>query len=110
MFEINPNWSDVFKNSQFWTAFVGLLAMILVSVFPEFRAEIDALAPIIVTIIVTAIGGQSLVQFERQRQAGAALRYFGEMRARVDDTEYTAMLEWWQGLNGTPNKAPENDA
>lgn len=51
---------DVFRSKKFWTATLGVVAMIIVSFVPELEAHLETLIPAIVGIIGVAIGGFAL--------------------------------------------------
>lgn len=51
---------EIFKSRRFWSAVIGLVAMVVSSLVPELRQHIDIIVPGIVGIVGILIGGYSL--------------------------------------------------
>lgn len=50
----------IFKSKRFWSAVIGLIAMIITGLVPELKEHIDIMIPAIVGIIGLLIGGYSI--------------------------------------------------
>jgi hypothetical protein len=53
---------ELLKSKRFWSAVVGLVAIIITAYVPELRAQIDVIVPGILGIIGILIGGYSVEQ------------------------------------------------
>lgn len=50
----------IFRSRRFWSALVGLIAMVVAGLVPELREHIDVIVPGIVGIIGVLIGGYAI--------------------------------------------------
>lgn len=51
---------EIFKSRRFWSAVIGLVAMVISSLVPEVRQHIDIIVPGIVGIVGILIGGYAI--------------------------------------------------
>ena len=51
---------NIFKSRRFWSAVIGLVAIIVTSLVPDLQTHIDIIVPGILGIIGVLIGGYSL--------------------------------------------------
>lgn len=60
----------IFKSRRFWSAVVGLVAMVVSGLVPELKQHIDVIVPGVVGIVGILIGGYSLEDFASARASG----------------------------------------
>ena len=57
----------VFRSRRFWSAVIGLVAMVVTGLVPELREHIDIIVPGIVGIVGILIGGYAAEDVAAQR-------------------------------------------
>lgn len=60
MSKYRGNWTDIFRSKRFIAAFVGLLVMILVGLFPDLESSQDTIIEAVVVVVGVLIGGYSV--------------------------------------------------
>ncbi len=65
---------EIFKSRRFWSALVGILAMVVSSLVPALAEHINVIVPGILGIIGLVIGGYSAEDFAA-RKANAPATY-----------------------------------
>jgi len=51
---------ELLKSKRFWTLVTGLVSLVVVSIAPQLKEQVNTLIPAIVALVVALIGGYSV--------------------------------------------------
>ena len=64
---------EIFKSRRFWSAVIGLFAMIVTGLVPELKEHIDIIVPGIVGLVGILIGGYAIEDAVTARQSSVVV-------------------------------------